>query len=334
MLEFATADRAWASAMQKTLDIGAPPQVSRAGDTREILGEQFAIKNFSCNFLQNSERALSPPYAVAELIWYLSRESHIAGLLPYCPSYKRFADKAGFAHGAYGERLANNAGAIDQLSQCVNLLRADPNTRRAVITFFDAKRDTALLAEKTFCPDIPCTLTWQFLIRDRALNMICTMRSEDIWFGLPYDIFINTTLQHMLANTLGVAVGLYIHQVGSLHLYTKHVARARKALSTGPASAFSITRNLDARLEEAPLLVDLEALLRDERITNYQSLTSHSIFQLLSVSCRQLILALAIHWFEVPINAHGSSFVQGVATYVNNRRSGFSRKDDASESPA
>jgi thymidylate synthase len=70
--------------------------------------------------------------------------------------------------------------------------------------------------------DIPCTLNLQFLLRDNKLNMIVNMRSNDIIWGLPYDLFVFTNMQEVVANTLGVELGWYLHRPGSLHLYKKH----------------------------------------------------------------------------------------------------------------
>jgi thymidylate synthase len=52
------------------------------------------------------------------------------------------------------------------------------------------------------------------------------MRSNDIWFGAGNDIPIFRWTQHMMAVCLGVPVGLYLHNVDSLHIYERHFAAA------------------------------------------------------------------------------------------------------------
>ena len=47
------------------------------------------------------------------------------------------------------------------------------------------------------------------------------MRSNDVWWGLPYDVFQFTQLQLTLARLLDVAPGEYTHMVGSLHAYER-----------------------------------------------------------------------------------------------------------------
>jgi len=54
------------------------------------------------------------------------------------------------------------------------------------------------------------------------------MRSNDVWLGMPYDIWCFTCIQILIAQELGVEVGSYIHQPGSLHLYEKNWEKARE----------------------------------------------------------------------------------------------------------
>jgi thymidylate synthase len=54
-----------------------------------------------------------------------------------------------------------------------------------------------------------------------------------VW-GLPYDVFLFTMLQEMLAVTLGLDLGVYVHVAGSLHLYERHVSLAKRVLAEAP----------------------------------------------------------------------------------------------------
>lgn len=94
-------------------------------------------------------------------------------------------------------------------------MHSDPDSRRAVIPIYSPP-DIG-----TDSNDIPCTTTLQFLIRSGCLNMITTMRSNDIYLGLPYDVFNFTMLQELVACRLGVKLGTYHHFVGSMHYYDR-----------------------------------------------------------------------------------------------------------------
>jgi thymidylate synthase len=201
---------------------------SRNGDSRELVGWSATLENPSLNFLQNPRRAISPAYACAELIWYLSRSNEIAPLVPYAPQYKNFAEPDGTAYGAYGNRVLTNVAGWDQLQLAAETLRAHGNTRQCVVSLW--KPDDLFHAMKGDKRDLPCTLMWQFLLREGRLHMIATMRSNDVWLGLPYDLFVNTCIQRIMAAEVGAKMGTYTHCVGSLHLYDKHRKAADAAL--------------------------------------------------------------------------------------------------------
>jgi thymidylate synthase len=80
------------------------------------------------------------------------------------------------------------------------------------------------------------------LAREGRLHLIVQMRSNDVVWGLPYDIFLFTMLQEMLALRLGLGLGVYIHSVGSLHLYEKHFKLAENVLSDPPPNTIEMPK--------------------------------------------------------------------------------------------
>lgn len=117
----------------------------------------------------------------------------------------------GVLTGSYGVRAH---GAVRHV---VSELKRSPMTRRAVLTINNTHRDLAAPSS-----DVPCTLSLQFLLRDGELHMIATMRSNDLWLGLPYDMIMFVMLQAAIARELRVRVGRYVHHAGSAHVYRKH----------------------------------------------------------------------------------------------------------------
>lgn len=81
--------------------------------------------------------------------------------------------------------------------------------------------------------DVPCTCTLQFLNRSDGLELVTYMRSNDVYRGLPHDVFCFTLLQEWIACRLGVDVGTYKHAVGSLHLYDIDAELAQRYLNEG-----------------------------------------------------------------------------------------------------
>lgn len=162
---------------------------------------------------------------LGELCWYLAKTNDLGFISYYTPPYKKNAD-GDEIFGGYGPRLFN-WGGLNQVANVTNLLSKKPYSRRAVIQLFD-RHD---IEEKH--EDIPCTCTLQFVIRHDRLHMFTNMRSNDVHWGLPHDVFCFTMLQEIVARSLSVEVGTYKHSVGSLHLYAQHIGLAKRFLKEG-----------------------------------------------------------------------------------------------------
>lgn len=206
---------------------------SRNGDMREILGATFVLEEPSACWLYNERRNASPVYAAAEALWYFLETDSIDMIKRYAPQYENFAD-GGRAYGAYGPRISS---PVKQLECVIKVLRDAPHSRQAVVVMW-RNTDLEIITTENAVKDVPCTLTWQFLVRDNKLHMHCSMRSQDIWLGMPYDVFANCTIMKLIANELNLEPGHYKHSVGSFHLYEKHFKAAEEALASSPDSMY------------------------------------------------------------------------------------------------
>lgn len=217
---------------------------SRVGDCQEIIGFQAGLNNPLNNILFVPQRKFSLSYACAEMLWYLSGTGNIEMIQAYAPQYEKFAEN-GIAYGAYGARWQEAPGFTkekaalikriimdghgrdtafesteNQLSALVHLLKTNPNTRQAIMTMWNSgDLIHAIISDHK---DLPCTLSLIFFVRNNMLHLVATMRSNDAWLGLPYDIFCFTTLQRIIAAELKLGLGTYIHQAGSEHIYAKN----------------------------------------------------------------------------------------------------------------
>jgi thymidylate synthase len=102
----------------------------------------------------------------------------------------------------------------------VQELARDQDSRRAVCTIYNAVHD---LGHET--KDMPCTLSLQFMIRHHELYLRTSMRSNDAYLGLPYDLQQFCMLLSTMAHILRLPVGTYSHNVGSMHLYERDFKR-------------------------------------------------------------------------------------------------------------
>lgn len=233
---FDTIDELWLYAADLILKYGHDCP-SRDGASREIMGFAARLNNPMAHFLFNPVRNLNPAYAAAEMIWYLSGDQHIDRILPYAKQYERFAND-GIAHGAYGYRWKKDRNFLaekeytgipskSQIEAIIDLLAVKQTTRQAVMTMWNA--GDLLHAIVGDYKDLPCTLSLNFLVRANKLYMTTTMRSNDIWLGLPYDIFCFTSLQIIIASALNLGLGWYQHQAMSMHVYDRNLEKCKLA---------------------------------------------------------------------------------------------------------
>ncbi len=192
--------------------------------TREVLDVGIRLTKPRARLL------LAPParipnaaFAAAETVWILSG-SDDPWIYDFNGHLAQYADD-GVLRGAYGPRLRRWGGSVDQMRRVVEILTADPDSRRALIQFYDPARDAAGHR------DVPCTLGFQFNLRNGRLDMATSMRGQDVWIGLPYDLFFYTTLHELMAGWLGAELGDYRHHVGSLHIYERDMEAAESVTS-------------------------------------------------------------------------------------------------------
>lgn len=146
----------------------------RGKANRELLGYQSVIP-MSQPIIVSPARKLGYRFLAAEAAWICGGDNRVQTIVPYAKVIKDLSDDGKRFFGAYGPKF------IDQLSFVVETLTRDPFSRQAVINVWrEQPRPTK---------DTPCTLSWQFIIRDKQLHCIASMRSSDVWTGWVYDVF-------------------------------------------------------------------------------------------------------------------------------------------------
>jgi len=115
----------------------------------------------------------------------------------------------------YSERMVGLADHI------VKILRKDKNNRRCWWPIFSPK-DIIAMKEKELVR-VPCSLGYNFQIRDNKLMITYIMRSCDFITHWANDVFFACALQGIIANRLDIKVGSFTHFMFSLHVYQKDV---------------------------------------------------------------------------------------------------------------
>lgn len=241
--------------------LGGKTVSPRGKPVRELRGFMLEVQNpYGSMPLGVRGRRANAAIGVAEALQLISGRSFPQMMARITREFKKFMDGE-ILQGAYGPRIRA------QLPLVVELLREDPDTRQAVLEVWDPMSDLFNGAGGQ-SQDVACTLGLQFILRNEYLHVHSTMRSQDVWLGLAYDIFMFSELLGTVAHLLGARVGSVTHTVGSLHLYDEHAAAAESAIIVGHDSNFSFANgigvgaNLPAQTKTRDAQKRAEMLLR------------------------------------------------------------------------
>lgn len=194
-------------------------EAPKVSTTRELNNVKLELGDITNNIV--NIRNISPSYLFAEWLWYFTGRNDVAFIGTFASLWKKLSDDGETCNSAYGY-LMQEAFGFNQVEKIIELLHYDPNSRRAVINLNTPNKH--VIETK----DEPCTIALQFLIRNGELHCTTMMRSNDIWFGFPYDIAFFTELQIYIADRLNVKYGTYTHFVVSMHLYDKDYDAVKK----------------------------------------------------------------------------------------------------------
>jgi thymidylate synthase len=197
-------------------------QPSRYGDTLEFERPVTSGYRNPCErVLFDPVRDANPFFHLHECLWMMAGRRDVAPLAEFNSRMGEFSDDGETYNGAYGFRWRYQAG-FDQLPILVDLLKKDPDTRRAVLQMWSAYPD--LITDKVYgkmSKDLPCNMLVCFKIRKGALNMTVYNRSNDLVWGCYGANAVHFSfLQEYMAGMIGVPVGTYYQVSDSLHVYT------------------------------------------------------------------------------------------------------------------
>lgn len=182
----------------------------RGQTTKELLSVSIQLTNPRNRLIYHPQSKYNYAFNVAEMISYLGGINSAQYMDFWNSNYRQFSDNGVNFYGNYGERLKFYIPGL------INKLKNSPNTRQATLSIYNS----ADMINET--KDTPCTLALDFKIRDNKLYLHTFMRSNDLIWGLMYDLPSFTMIQEIIANTLGIDLGNYNHTTASLHVYRKH----------------------------------------------------------------------------------------------------------------
>jgi thymidylate synthase len=171
---------------------------------------------------------------VAELLWFLRGDTNVQWLQDHGVSiWNEWADENGELGPVYGSQWrswkATDGNVIDQISQAVNGIRTDPESRRLIVSAWNVGE-----LDRMALP--PCHLLFQFYVANGRLSCQLYQRSADLFLGVPFNIASYALLTAMIAQVTGLELGDFVHVIGDAHIYDNHVDQVKLQLERAPRS--------------------------------------------------------------------------------------------------
>lgn len=192
---------------------------SRAGPVVNLGQAFFEIAANDPRMIFLNSRRINPVFAIVEGAWILDGSNKLQPLENEISDFSKYSDDGETLFGAYGHRLRNKFG-LDQIEAGIEILRNDPASRRVVLNMF-APSDLGATSK-----DIPCNTSVFLKIVDSKVDITVINRSNDLFLGIPYNVFVFGLLQRYVAEELGRGIGVQRHFTDCLHVYQRDLARA------------------------------------------------------------------------------------------------------------
>ncbi|MFC2114477.1 thymidylate synthase [Bacteroidota bacterium] len=214
--------------LQSVLDRGLTKADRTGTGTKSIFGYQMRF-DLQDGFPVLTTKKLHLRSIIYELLWFLNGDTNVKYLNDNGVSiWDDWKDEKGNLGPIYGKQWVSwpdyKGGAINQVQNCVNLIRNNPDSRRIIVNAWNvAQLDEMALT--------PCHALFQFYVADGKLSCQLYQRSADIFLGVPFNIASYALLTMMMAQVTGLKAGEFVHTFGDAHLYLNHLDQARLQLS-------------------------------------------------------------------------------------------------------
>ncbi|MFP6655843.1 MAG: thymidylate synthase [Myxococcota bacterium] len=256
--------RAYLDLLQDVLENGVDKSDRTGTGTRSVFGRQLRFDlgassqpDAAQEISSSSERNPSdtPPYAgfpllttkkvhlksiIHELLWFVAGDTNARTLQDQgVHIWDEWADDSGELGPVYGAQWRRWRAApplgdsskepveIDQLTKLVDQIRETPHSRRLILSAWNVGELEAMKLP-------PCHLLSQFNVTSGRLNCAMTMRSCDVFLGLPFNIASYALLTMMIAQVTDLLPGELIVSLGDTHVYHNHFEQAAKQLEREP----------------------------------------------------------------------------------------------------
>lgn len=217
--------------MQLVLERGVQKGDRTGTGTLSLFGHQLRF-DLARGFPLVTTKKLHTKSILHELLWFIRGDTNANPLREVGVSiWDDWADETGELGPIYGRQWRSwpTAGGqhIDQLAQVIDEIRADPNSRRLLVSAWN-------VADLPRMALAPCHVMFQFYVAEGRLSCQLYQRSADLFLGVPFNIASYALLTMMVAQVCDLVPGDFVHTFGDVHLYSNHLEQARTQIARSP----------------------------------------------------------------------------------------------------
>ncbi len=223
--------------LRHILDKGSPKSDRTGTGTLSTFGYQMRF-DLAEGFPMVTTKKLHLKSIIHELLWFLSGDTNIAYLQDHgVKIWDEWADSDLELGPVYGKQWRSFEG-VDQIDLLVKNLKNDPQSRRHIVSAWNAK-DLPQMALA------PCHCLFQLYVNDNKLSCQLYQRSADAFLGVPFNIASYALLTMILAQICNFELGDFVHTFGDLHLYNDHIEKAKLQILREPYALPKMKLNSD-----------------------------------------------------------------------------------------
>lgn len=214
--------------LQRVINEGTEKNDRTGTGTMSVFGHQMRF-DLSEGFPMLTTKKLHLKSIVYELLWFLNGDTNVKYLQDHgVRIWNEWADSDGDLGHIYGYQWRSwpdyNGGHIDQISEVVNTIKNNPDSRRMIVSAWN-------VADLNNMNLPPCHAFFQFYVANGKLSLQLYQRSADIFLGVPFNIASYALLLKMMAQVTNLEVGEFVHTLGDAHIYTNHLEQVKLQLT-------------------------------------------------------------------------------------------------------
>ena len=214
--------------LQRVMNEGVHKEDRTGTGTKSVFGHQMRF-NLEEGFPCLTTKKIHLKSIIHELLWFLNGDTNAKYLQDKgVRIWNEWADENGDLGHIYGYQWRSwpdyNGGHIDQISEVVNTIKTNPDSRRIIVSAWN-------VADIPNMNLPPCHAFFQFYVANGKLSLQLYQRSADIFLGVPFNIASYALLLQMMAQVTGLKAGDFIHTLGDAHIYVNHFDQVKLQLS-------------------------------------------------------------------------------------------------------